>query len=1040
MARKFKAEAATFPRMSAGTGVRKTKAEKLIEQLRDHLQSQTNEQIERTSHKKRNVVIRIDRRSRRNRSQTQGNTMRYYQDSISKVTQCCNPMSTLDRRAASYDTRSTDSTSVSLEQIESSSFIQSHDESYRVFDIVTSSSDSTSQRQEEHQKALLRLKADILSIDSTSVGDGGSTTDDGASTCDELTDREAFTDESYSITTRDSSRFQQRGCEGIEDRDDNEESGHAGVKSFKNAETRDAIEETNIEGNQSYQPQSIFIVRSEHAIDASLVDEDDEVSALLTDASHATKATSVNTEAVADAAVLPPALLPPNDSDSSLRMQSGVNSLDEQWLEQVEIGEKHTSGENNKKPETTAADIESGYQSASPFLDAPDAVQEDSDEHTKARISQIKVLADIGKALEEASLDVSLRLSSSLNKQSNLSGSEKGRIDHDPIIDCEPVIVSSGTLSCHPSIMSESDGISVSIQTLYKIPFVHGSFAAAAPFVMHELKWKRILRKLMPDAHAKAVAQMEKTNCVESLRVTQMMKWAENNPVVAAYGILSNNYANISVPEPELNAMPTPMASNKFRPVQQFKSPKVPVTPLTKSRIPPLEWNIFLDPLIVAQLDTAIDNQRNNRSAEEDVEVYQQTLRLVKRMILTHGSTSQLLAEALGLHRAYTFASIVQEVDFVHFDKEQSKERVFKRPVRSSAGNVPKSGGTAMFATKWLATLAAALYLGGQLKSKPTTTVTIDADQDFRAILADSSDEMLQSLEPVCGLALCLGFSDKNSTGTDASENSFGESAKYIAKMLGEPLRIVLNLRSRRVPGQVWARLVDYMRDNNVMIESVASFDVDELRAIGSNVAAPVKQFRIFHSAGDLQKACHAGEVREGENVFFNAASLIETDQDPMNALLCGLDEYNDEIVFSEYALPRSALPAHRRKYKASIEDYKTKFSLNIGCYVQEFSVSPHTMDCLVGFFNLYSATYNLGLAYGGVNGRVVSGGIDGDGFARQRFMGTQWDPDAKPLYNMQPLAPWHNKSIQKTLLAGSWGPLGTVNDGEPATKPKFKW
>jgi hypothetical protein len=1036
MARKFKAEAATFPRLSTGKGVRKTKAEKLIEQLRDHLQNQTSEQIERTSHKKRNVVIRIDRRSRRSRSQTQGNTMQYYQDSISKVTQCCHPMSTLDRRVASYDTRSTDSTSVSLEQIESSSFFQSHDESYRVFDIVTSSSDSTSQRQEEHQKALLRLKADILSIDSTSVGDGGSTTDDGASTCDEFTDREAFADESYSVTTRDSSRFQQHGCEGIEARDDNEEDGNDNVKFMKNPETRDTIEETNIHGNKSYQPQRIFIVRSEHSI------EDEEGSAMLTDASSHPNATSVKTETSADATVssrkVPPALLPPSGSDSSRLLRSGVNSHDERWLEQVEIGEKHTSVVNKKEANVTATEAELGHESLSLPLDPADAAPEGSHQD-KEIISQMKVLADIGKALEEASLDVSLRLSSSLNKQSNLSGSERGLIAHDHI-DSEPVLVSSGTLSWHPSIMSESDGIGVSIQTLYKIPFVHGSFAAAAPFVMHDLKWKRILRKLMPEAHAKAVAQMEKTNCVESLRVTQMMKWAENNPVVAAYGILSNNYANISVPEPEMNAMPTPMASNKFRPVQQFKRPTVPMTPLTKSRIPPLEWNVFLDPLIVAQLDTAIDNQRRNLSAEADFEVHQHTLRLVKRMILTHGSTSQLLAEALGLHRAFTFASIVQEVDFVQSDKQQSKERVLKRPIRPSGGNFTKSCGTAMFATKWLATLAAALYLGGQLKSNPTATVQMDGDQDFGAILADSSDEMLQNLQPVCGLALCLGFSDKNSTGTDASENSFGESAKCIAKILGEPLRIVLNLRSRRVPGQVWARLVDYMRDNDVLIESVASFDVDELREIGSSVTAPVKQFRIFHSAGDLQKACHAGEVREGEHIFFNAASLIETDQDPMNALLCGLDEYNDEIVFSEYALPKSALPAHRRKYKASIEDYKTKFSLNIGCYVQEFSVSPHTMDCLVGFFNLYSATYNLGLAYGGVNGRVVSGGIDGDGFARQRFMGTQWDPDAKPLYNMQPLAPWHSKSIQKTLLAGSWGPLGTVNDGEPDTKPKFKW
>jgi hypothetical protein len=213
------------------------------------------------------------------------------------------------------------------------------------------------------------------------------------------------------------------------------------------------------------------------------------------------------------------------------------------------------------------------------------------------------------------------------------------------------------------------------------------------------------------------------------------------------------------------------------------------------------------------------------------------------------------------------------------------------------------------------------------------------------------------------------------------------------------------------------------------MVESVASFDFKELRSIGRHVSAPVKQFRFFHSPGDLQKACHANEVKHGDSVFFNAASLISTDQDPLNVLVCGLDEFNDEVIFAEYAYPRAPVPASDRKCKATIEDYKKKYRLNIGCYIQEHSVSSESLDRLVAFFNRYSTIYNLGLAYGGINGKVLSG-LKGDGFTKQRFMGKQWDSDAKPMYEMQMLSPWHGQTIQKAIGAGYWGQLGTVNDG----------
>ncbi len=1064
----------TFPTMATGKdGGSTDDAARLIEQLRDHLETQTHQQVERTKNMKRNVVIRIDRRDRRPRAQARGTTMQYYKDSISNLTQCCTPIPALN--VASYDTPSTQSTSMSLDVADSNSFLQSYEDSYHFNGVTTLSIDSSTDTTAMHNKhkAFLRLKADILTDGSTDGGFGSTT--DGASTDGDCTDRdftdhEGYNDESFSV----GSAHSHPGADGsgrarLDTRDDEEGDGDDEMEDESSlhleSETRDTLEETRIEC-QGTQSQQIFIVRSEHSTDEGIFEED-EVSALANvtvlsdkELTHAVSP-SVNAEHCVSAQHLVSAVSPSGPSGPSFTMQDNHdNQVQEAQgdTSRLELGQDAPTVCPSRNSSFDSPDSQMQNEDVQESKETEDGLDDDS------ALRKLNALADIRKALEEASLNVSLRRleTSSSKKGSQLFAIAKLPTDNS-LMKGELAIVSSGSLESRDSVLSAGSDLIVSIESLYKIPFIHGSFAAAAPFIMIDLKWKRILRKLMPDAHARAVAQMRKTDSIESLRVTQMMKWAENNPVVAAYGILSNQYDNVAIGVPEMNAMPTPMASNKDRSTHQFKKTPVPTKPVTKQSIPPLEWNAFLDPLIASQVDAAITNERNARTSEEKCEadkvLRRHMSRLVKRMIISHGSTSQLICEAFGFHRACTFAAIVQEVEYPVAHKHRSKALNKKYDTRRKtskrlAERVSKSVGTGMYATKWLATLAAALHLGGKLQEK---TAVVDKSDGVQAkltvatkrnaddeivddLLADSSDEMIQNSSLACNVLLCLGFHDPNSTSTDASKNSFSESAKYISGMLGGPLRLVLNLRSRHVPAQVWARLVDFMRDNDILVESIASFDGDEIRSIGSLVAAPVKQYRFFHSAGDLQKACHAGDIREGDSVFFNAASLIATDQDPMNALLCGLDEFNDEIVFSEYAHPKSAIAAHRRTCKASIEDYKKRFQLNIGCYIQEFTVSPHTVDCLVAFFNLHSATYNLGLAYGGINGKVVSGGLDGDGFGRQRFMGTQWDTDAKPLYNMRPLAPWHDQRIQKSLLAGSWGPLGTINDGGPGTKAKLKW
>ena len=82
-----------------------------------------------------------------------------------------------------------------------------------------------------------------------------------------------------------------------------------------------------------------------------------------------------------------------------------------------------------------------------------------------------------------------------------------------------------------------------------------------------------------------------------------------------------------------------------------------------------------------------------------------------------------------------------------------------------------------------------------------------------------------------------------------------------ISSILGEPLRLVLDLKSRRVPPRVWSRLIDSLRTRGLVIEGIGSFDVDELRVIGKGCSYPLTPILFFHSVGDLQRACHANEV-----------------------------------------------------------------------------------------------------------------------------------------------------------------------------------
>jgi hypothetical protein len=100
-----------------------------------------------------------------------------------------------------------------------------------------------------------------------------------------------------------------------------------------------------------------------------------------------------------------------------------------------------------------------------------------------------------------------------------------------------------------------------------------------------------------------------------------LMKWAQHNPVVAAYGVLQG-----------YPYWPSPHAT-------AFANSRV------WSKVPnttPIEWDVFLDPYLVLEIDKEMQTQKQPQ-------LDKLLTSLITRMLLSHGSVSQLMAEALGV-------------------------------------------------------------------------------------------------------------------------------------------------------------------------------------------------------------------------------------------------------------------------------------------------------------------------------------------------------------------------------------------------------
>eukprot|EP00567_Pseudictyota_dubia_P001408 CAMPEP_0197465510 /NCGR_PEP_ID=MMETSP1175-20131217/64577_1 /TAXON_ID=1003142 /ORGANISM="Triceratium dubium, Strain CCMP147" /LENGTH=1372 /DNA_ID=CAMNT_0043001527 /DNA_START=615 /DNA_END=4733 /DNA_ORIENTATION=+ len=825
----------------------------------------------------------------------------------------------------------------------------------------------------------------------------------------------------------------------------------------------------------------------------------------------------------------------------------------------------------------------------------------------------------------------------------------------------------SSSLPLSDDLAAAAGGPRVRITPIDRIPYVHGGYAPSAPLMLQDGRWMEILRRLMPEAYAGAAALLRHAaeQSASSLKGSngqtpadqlaldqaRVMKWAENNPVVAAYGMLNskggdggtkeegsdvgsggggsseaetNHTSASAVSAAEVPPPPPPMdgtysSQRRMRRRRQHRvgsfsssasmgfdpSPHPPSSfayhdspPARRKKSfahgdshaftpkPALEWDVFLDPILVRHVDKAIrvaeelniDARRRptevsyDQQIAADVEVDRQIARLMDRMILAHGSTTQLVAEAVGMAPRYNFSRVVEQGESKR--RSESRRRNRRRKSATSGGSIiqkiikkksppneapkgaPNDGGggagaggggggggvsgsnhagrsmqaripsitsitsvtttqqvvataeaegvrgskyapsSGIFVDRWLSLFAKALRMGREWSSNGggggggggrfertlsyrsystphfvrshKSNVSVLSDMDCADSVAsvntnnaDNTGEVdgpILAAPPLCGIFLCFGMDDPNSIKADHGRSSMADSARTIADLLGSPLRVVMDLKSRRVPPRVWARLVDNLRSRGLGVDGLGSFNIDELRNIGSFCSTPVTQCIFFHSAGDMQRACHAREVTHGDTVYFNAGSLLwkrptfyeasgmgccAADPTTINMSACGFnktnditcEEENDGLRFNGYVFQPYAYPREKIKdsdgllpdCKATLQDYKKHLDLKIGLYVQEFSIGHPELDALVKLVNQYPEIFNLGLAWGGINGSTVRG-VEGDGFWNQRYIGRNWDFEAEPAEHMKLLNPEDHHMFQKAIHAGDWAQLATIN------------
>ncbi len=377
----------------------------------------------------------------------------------------------------------------------------------------------------------------------------------------------------------------------------------------------------------------------------------------------------------------------------------------------------------------------------------------------------------------------------------------------------------------------------------------HGAFMGAAPALVADARWRRIVGLLMPDVAADLREAIE-AGC-DPARLMPMM---ENNPVLAAFGV-TQGAAHRAGDE----------------------------SPLHLSGI---EWDLFVEAEQIAAWEAATDDEARGRVMA----------RVLDTALIAHASPADTVQEAMGI----------------------CQYRDVRKTRKTALGGVELDA--------WLVLFGRALFLGA---AADLDAACAELARDPRC---DSDEE-------------CMRF-------TFARPWPIERTVELHRQVTGKPcVSVIVEIKSLRSTPSFLAAVVAALNARGVHVVAVASFSRDEIAGV-SAVAQVVhgaphpgpREVQFFHYAGDLQAACAAGRVEQGQSVMFNGASLLDASP--------GVDR----PVYSTKLRVVAELDALRRRH-----------GLSIGFYVQEGDCDHAAAGLLSDLCEARPETFELGFAWGGL-------------------------------------------------------------------------
>jgi hypothetical protein len=528
--------------------------------------------------------------------------------------------------------------------------------------------------------------------------------------------------------------------------------------------------------------------------------------------------------------------------------------------------------------------------------------------------------------------------------------------------------------------------------------------------------------------------------------VPQLIHWAENNPVVAAYGTAHELEYCGKVPTLEWDVFLDPHRVQRVEVVLEARYAFLQEVAKTSKRIQAVlsqkkQERIYTDKMDAISMIMTQDQRKILYFY--NTEIQKRVILLLEEMLIAHGNASQLALEQTGILKQINFSRVKHtrrtlgggiyakhwimtytealcmstELDETLFDdnsidhNDESIDAISLSP--NSAPNTPNNGPMLDKGESEDVPLLNLDYM-----STPPSSSKRDKTSQRGGNSIDRSPEerqrILESSKSYEDLALAA-----------ISNCSISECMRTLKRITqcDAPLGIILDVKSRHVPKRVWALVLDALRDMGARVEGIASFFAEDIRDISRYSTVPTKEIVFFHSAGDLQKACHDGFIHPGDSVFINAGSLFWNypnilDKDLFVRFVgTSLSPWFDaEQIKSEYKFQPYARIRMANKPKdqddaeikflegssSTIQQYKEHFDLSIGLYVQEFAVDEKSIDLLVKYANMYGDVINLGFSWGGVNGVTVRGIQPGrftstDGLWNQRYCGERWNKELYP-------------------------------------------